>query len=144
MHLYLEPKPLSRSRFLLFVTCRRHSHHLCSPSLSLSGNKNNPALNSEGKPSKDHVMVYNAEDVANHPQIGLTRGGLILFALLSGGDYDTVSDWFPNIRIIATQEKFRVSKAVDLNLHTLWQGVGMVTNSCQRSNAGLGMTSECF
>jgi hypothetical protein len=61
-----------------------------SPSLSLSGNKANPALNSEGKVSKHHVMVYTAEAVRNHPAVALTRGGLILFALLAGGDYDAV------------------------------------------------------
>lgn len=63
------------------------------PSLSplLSGNRNNWALNSEGNPSKSHTMVCKADDVANHPLIRLSKGGMILFALLSGGDYDAVS-----------------------------------------------------
>lgn len=34
-------------------------------------------------------MIYTADTIRNHPDIRLTRGGLILFALLSGGDYDT-------------------------------------------------------
>lgn len=59
-------------------------------SLNLSGNKSNPALNSEGKASKYHVMVFTADAVGNHPEVRLTRGGLILIALLSGGDYDEV------------------------------------------------------
>ncbi|KAJ3491071.1 hypothetical protein NLI96_g1005 [Meripilus lineatus] len=54
----------------------------------LSGNRNNWALNSEGNPSKSHTMVCKADDVANHPLIRLSKGGMILFALLSGGDYD--------------------------------------------------------
>jgi hypothetical protein len=62
-----------------------------SPSVTLSGNKVNPALNSDGKASKYHVMVYTAEAIRNHPRVMLTRGGLILFALLAGGDYANVS-----------------------------------------------------
>ncbi|KAJ6495565.1 PIN domain-like protein [Mycena vitilis] len=53
-------------------------------SLDLSGNKANPARDSRGKPSKHHVMVYTADAVQ---ALGLTRGGLLLFALLAGGDY---------------------------------------------------------
>jgi Holliday junction resolvase YEN1 len=35
-------------------------------------------------------MLYSATDLKNHPEIGLTRGGMILFALLAGGDYNSV------------------------------------------------------
>ncbi|KDQ57718.1 hypothetical protein JAAARDRAFT_273139 [Jaapia argillacea MUCL 33604] len=59
-----------------------------NPGLTLSGNKSNPALNSEGKASKHHVMLYTADAMRTHPEIALTRGGLILFALLCGGDYN--------------------------------------------------------
>lgn len=62
--------------------------------MRLSGNKANPALNSEGKASKYHVMVYRAEDIRSHPEIGLTKGGMILIALLAGGDYDKASTHF--------------------------------------------------
>jgi holliday junction resolvase YEN1 len=58
--------------------------------MKLSGNKSNPALNSDGKASKSHVMVYTAEAIRTHPEVRLTRGGLILIALLAGGDYDKV------------------------------------------------------
>lgn len=58
-----------------------------NPSNSLSGNRSNPVLNSAGKDDKNHSWVYEASDILSHPEIGLTRGGMILIALLSGGDY---------------------------------------------------------
>ncbi|KAG0704668.1 XPG I-region-domain-containing protein [Suillus ampliporus] len=62
-------------------------------SLTLSGNKSNPALDSEGKPSKHHAMIYTAEAIRRHPEVGLTRGGFVLFAMLVKGDYgDGVRD----------------------------------------------------
>lgn len=64
--------------------------HFGSGGLKLSGNVSNPVLNTEGKASKDHVMIFTADAIHSHPEVGLTRGGLILFALLSGGDYDQV------------------------------------------------------
>ncbi|KAJ7039248.1 PIN domain-like protein [Mycena alexandri] len=57
---------------------------LRNSSLHLSGNKANPALDANGKASKHHVMVYTSDAVRAS---GLTRGALLLFALLSGGDY---------------------------------------------------------
>ncbi|TFK54033.1 PIN domain-like protein [Heliocybe sulcata] len=57
-------------------------------SKDLSGNRSKPALNKDGKESKHHVMIFKANDIQSNPNIGLTRGGLILFALLKGGDYD--------------------------------------------------------
>ncbi|KAG2036965.1 PIN domain-like protein, partial [Suillus americanus] len=59
-------------------------------SLTLSGNKSNPALNSEGKPSKHHAMIYTAEAIRRHPEVGLTRGGFVLFAMLVKGDYGDI------------------------------------------------------
>ncbi|KAG1742217.1 XPG I-region-domain-containing protein [Suillus lakei] len=56
-------------------------------SLTFSGNKSNPALDSEGKPSKHHAMIYTAEAIRKHPEVGLTRGGFVLFAVLVKGDY---------------------------------------------------------
>jgi Holliday junction resolvase YEN1 len=60
-----------------------------SPSNNLSGNKSNPALNALGKDDKNHTLVFKFSDFSEHPDIGLTRGGLILIGLLSGGDYHT-------------------------------------------------------
>ncbi|KAG1844175.1 hypothetical protein DFJ58DRAFT_747692 [Suillus subalutaceus] len=59
-------------------------------SLTLSGNKSNPALDSEGKPSKHHAMIYTAEAIRRHPEVGLTRGGFVLFAMLVKGDYGDI------------------------------------------------------
>ncbi|KAI0040641.1 hypothetical protein FA95DRAFT_1599352 [Auriscalpium vulgare] len=56
-------------------------------SLGLTGNKSNPARDSSGQPSKFHCMVYTADRIKNHADVQLTRGGLILIALLAGGDY---------------------------------------------------------
>ncbi|KAJ2929825.1 hypothetical protein H1R20_g7278, partial [Candolleomyces eurysporus] len=57
-----------------------------NPSNSLSGNRSNPVLNSAGKDDKNHSWVYKSEDIES--QLGLSRGGLILIGLLSGGDYE--------------------------------------------------------
>ncbi|KAH8119353.1 hypothetical protein DFH11DRAFT_440862 [Phellopilus nigrolimitatus] len=65
-----------------------------NPSMRLSSNKSHPALNLEGKESKFHVMEYRAEDIRTNPQIGMTQGGMVLFALLTGGDYDKGIDRF--------------------------------------------------
>ncbi|KAF4620656.1 hypothetical protein D9613_000579 [Agrocybe pediades] len=56
-------------------------------SSNLSGNKSNPATNCEDKTDKLHTMLYRASDIATDSEVQLSRGGLILFALLSGGDY---------------------------------------------------------
>lgn len=58
-------------------------------SISLSGNKSNPALNTAGKESKFHAMIYKADKFST-PEIGLSAAGLILFALVAGGDYNGV------------------------------------------------------
>ncbi|KAI0093320.1 hypothetical protein BDY19DRAFT_989970 [Irpex rosettiformis] len=57
-------------------------------SFSLTGNKNHPAKNKEGKDSKFHVRIFEADAIESRNNIALTRGGMILFALLCGGDYD--------------------------------------------------------
>lgn len=55
-----------------------------SQSNNLTGNKSKPALDSNGKSSKDHVMIFTEDALA---QRGFNRAGLILIALLCGGDY---------------------------------------------------------
>ncbi|KAM5535093.1 hypothetical protein V8D89_011179 [Ganoderma adspersum] len=57
-------------------------------SLNLSGNKAEPPKDANGKSSEHHARVYTADAIQRHPDVKLTRGGLILFALMSGGDYD--------------------------------------------------------
>jgi Holliday junction resolvase YEN1 len=52
----------------------------------LSGNRSHPVAGSSAKDDGNHVVVFSATDF-NLPEINLTHGGLILIALLSGGDY---------------------------------------------------------
>ncbi|KAF8193646.1 PIN domain-like protein, partial [Mycena galopus ATCC 62051] len=42
------------------------------------------------KDDRHNVMVYTAENIFVTPTVSLTRGGILLIALLSGGDYDKV------------------------------------------------------
>ncbi|KAG5651830.1 hypothetical protein H0H81_007262 [Sphagnurus paluster] len=58
-----------------------------NPSHNLSGNRANPAVNAAGKDDKNHTKVYRLADITAHPDIRLTRGGMILIGLMSGGDY---------------------------------------------------------
>ncbi|EJD42028.1 PIN domain-like protein, partial [Auricularia subglabra TFB-10046 SS5] len=58
-----------------------------NPSATLSANRGNPIKNSEGRADGNHVKCYRADDLRTHEDIALTQGGLILIALLSGGDY---------------------------------------------------------
>ncbi|KAK7054272.1 PIN domain-like protein [Favolaschia claudopus] len=46
-------------------------------------------IRSRDKKDKDKITVYNAEAIARHPEVGLTQGGILLLAVLGGGDYDT-------------------------------------------------------
>jgi len=59
-------------------------------SSTLSGNKKHGAKNSEGKDDGQHVNIYRLEDLKSNGSVNLTEGGLILIALLRGGDYDQV------------------------------------------------------
>ncbi|KAF8575520.1 PIN domain-like protein [Ramaria rubella] len=42
------------------------------------------------KKERQFMEVYSSKDIAENGDIGLTQGGLILIALLCGGDYDMV------------------------------------------------------
>ena len=57
-----------------------------SPSSSLSGNHTRSLTGSSAKDDGNHVVVFRASEFTL-PEINLTQGGLILIALLSGGDY---------------------------------------------------------
>ena len=50
----------------------------------------------------DNVKVYTSEAVQNTPGVSLTRGGMMLIALLSGGDYDEVCDRFSRMHLLLT------------------------------------------
>ena len=43
----------------------------------------------DGNPNKTHLKVFRAEVIKNPQGVGLTKEGMILFALLCGGDYDS-------------------------------------------------------
>ena len=43
--------------------------------------------NTDGCVDGNHSMVYTSANILAHPSVQLTRGGLILIGLLSGGDY---------------------------------------------------------
>ncbi|EJD43139.1 PIN domain-like protein, partial [Auricularia subglabra TFB-10046 SS5] len=58
-----------------------------SPSTTLSANRAHPVINREGKQDDNHVHVYTAIDLLTNDTIQLDRDGLILVALLRGGDY---------------------------------------------------------
>ena len=42
------------------------------------------------KKDKDRVQLYTADAVARHGDVSLTAGGMVLVAVLSGGDYSKV------------------------------------------------------
>lgn len=44
-------------------------------------------LNAAGKDDKNHTKVYRLADITAHPEVRLTRGGMILIGLMKGGDY---------------------------------------------------------
>jgi len=42
------------------------------------------------KDAGDNIFIYTSEVIQSHPKVLLTREGLFLWAILNGGDYDTV------------------------------------------------------
>ncbi|KAH9010391.1 PIN domain-like protein [Lactarius pseudohatsudake] len=58
-----------------------------SSSVNLSGNSKHTMKNADGRVDDNHSTVYTSADILVHPSVQLTRGGLILIGLLSGGDY---------------------------------------------------------
>ena len=80
-----EPSFESESRTPLDVYC---TNVFTSSGVALTGNRNNPATDASGKQCAQHVMVFTSDRIASLPSIGLTKGGMVLIALLSGGDYN--------------------------------------------------------
>lgn len=60
----------------------------------MSGNNGHPVSNTAGKSDDEHTFIYTSSAISQHPEIALTQDGLILIALLRGGDYD--SSGLPN------------------------------------------------
>ncbi|KAI0065376.1 PIN domain-like protein [Artomyces pyxidatus] len=59
-----------------------------NPNSTLSGNRGHIHKNADGRDDGNHSIIYKSQDLLSHPSILLSRGGLILIGLLSGGDYD--------------------------------------------------------
>jgi holliday junction resolvase GEN1/YEN1 len=59
-------------------------------SATLSGNRSHGARNTDGKEDGQHAYLYRLKDIMSHCAVNLSPGGLILIALLRGGDYDQV------------------------------------------------------
>ncbi|KAF9784713.1 hypothetical protein BJ322DRAFT_864126 [Thelephora terrestris] len=57
-----------------------------NPNGSLSGNRPHATSGSSSKDDGNHAVIFRASEFSK-PEIDLTHGGLILIALLSGGDY---------------------------------------------------------
>ena len=62
-----------------------HSHY--SPSVNLTGNSKHATKNADGRVDGNHSTIYTSAEILAHPSVQLTRGGVILIGLLSGGDY---------------------------------------------------------
>lgn len=62
----------------------------CSYGKLLSGNNGHPIKNATGKDDGEHTFTYSSSKILSHPSIELAHEGLILIALLCGGDYDSV------------------------------------------------------
>ncbi|KAH9163386.1 PIN domain-like protein [Lactarius sanguifluus] len=60
---------------------------ICNSNANLSGNSKHATKNADGHVDGNHSMVYTSAEILAHPSVQLTRGGLILIGLLSGGDY---------------------------------------------------------
>ncbi|KAI0289660.1 hypothetical protein BC826DRAFT_1098460 [Russula brevipes] len=58
-----------------------------NPSVNLTGNNKHATKNADGRVDGNHSTIYTSADILAHPSVQLTRGGLILIGLLSGGDY---------------------------------------------------------
>ncbi|KAH9993037.1 PIN domain-like protein [Russula vinacea] len=58
-----------------------------NPSVNLTGNSKHATKNADGRVDGNHSTIYTSADILAHPSVQLTRGGLILIGLLSGGDY---------------------------------------------------------
>lgn len=117
--------------------------HVLSSSLSLTANKANPALDANGKASKHHAMIYTDQAIRAHPEIQLTHGGLILFALLTGGDYDKVSVMSACIALAFSHvNRASISLARQPRMHSL--AVDLATSFWKRSEPARSKVFICF
>lgn len=75
-------------------------------------------------------MIFTAQAIKDHPDVRLTKGGLVLIALLAGGDYDKVR--LPGMHALLQLNKAsRESKNSARILGMLWLVVASVNSSWQ-------------
>lgn len=55
--------------------------------MTLTGNHAHSLKNADGRNDGNHVAIYKADKILEHPAVQLTQGGLILIGILRGGDY---------------------------------------------------------
>ena len=73
-------------------------------------------------------MVYKAREIRTHRSVGMTVGGMVLFALLTGGDYDKVDECTSfNVRQFISFSR-RVSRNLDARLRMDWLNAALAMN----------------
>jgi len=80
---------------------QRHLHLWCntyhsqvSHSLGERGSHLSLFLSPNVKEDGDHIDIYTANAIQSHAKVCLTCGGMLLIALLSGGDYDVSIQYY--------------------------------------------------
>jgi hypothetical protein len=90
-----------------------------------------PTRSPTGNVNKDILKVYHANRIASPDGVFLTWGGLVLVALLSGGDYSAVRVFFfiqwLFYRLILFAHPARVSRASASKSATVWHAVDLET-----------------
>lgn len=73
-------------------------------------------------------MIYTIGAIQSHPEVGLSRGGLVLIALLCGGDYHKVccNDMGRWHMVLINPLFIRVSKSSVRSSRMPWLVVGSV------------------
>ncbi|KAI0087645.1 hypothetical protein BDY19DRAFT_954743 [Irpex rosettiformis] len=98
-------------------------------SKNLSGNRAHDLTNSDGRDDKNHTMTFSAEDIKRHPKVNLDQEGLILIALLSGGDYSKgVEGCGPQVAAALAQCGFGDSLVNKIRSLSLSISLGLQTN----------------
>ena len=100
-------------------------------SATLSGSRA-VSTRTDGKDDGQHVYMYQLPDIQSHPNVSLTPGGLILIALLRGGDYDQV-------RLTHSHTHLHIRSPTSTPLQQGIDGCGIVTAHAL-ARAGLGDT----
>ncbi|KAI0341275.1 hypothetical protein BDW22DRAFT_343822 [Trametopsis cervina] len=98
-------------------------------SKNLTGNRAHDLNNADGRDDKNHTMTFAAEDIRSNPKVNLTQEGLILIALLSGGDYSKgVEGCGPQVAACLAQCGFGESLVNKIRSLSLSITLGLQTN----------------